>query len=145
MKALLFCLFVFLMGLFQAQANDCKLPESFMGMTILFNISDRYTPHNEMAGMLLQSKFDNLTYDIEVLDTGERFSGKYQYQRIKSKIARFTVAEGTGDSLIQYSKTLVCQTDKMGFVLFKLLQGSTPLTPAHDIGIYVIQSSLKAE
>ena len=144
MKALLFCQFVLLISLCQVQANDCKLPESLSGMTILFNISDSYTPHNTMAGVLLQSKFDKSQYDIEVLDTGERFSGKYKYQRVKPQIARFTVEEGMGGSLTHYSKTLVCQTDRMGFVLFKLLKPKQSV-PAHDIGIYVIQSPLKTE
>ncbi|MCL1123088.1 hypothetical protein [Shewanella surugensis] len=140
MKYLLFVLLIMFASLFKAQAKVCELPESLNGITFLFNISTVYSPSNTMAGMLLESTFSDKTYTIEVLDTGEAFTGSYDYQRFLPKFARFNVREGTGANLALYSKTLVCKTNRMGFVIFSLRQGPEQVTAPHDIGTYVIKS-----
>lgn len=140
MKYLLFMLLIMFSSLFKVQAKACELPESLNGITFLFNISTIYSPSNTMAGMLLESTFSEKTYTIEVLDTGEVFTGSYEYQRFLPKFARFNVKEGIGANLTLYSKTLACKTNRMGFVIFSLKQGPDQATAPHDIGTYVIKS-----
>ncbi|WP_299002646.1 hypothetical protein [uncultured Shewanella sp.] len=120
--------------------SDCTLPKSLNGVTFLFKISESYTPMNVMPGNLLESRFSERHYTTEILNTGEKVRGVYTYQRYHSQFGRFHASEGTGEQLTQYAKTLVCKTDKVGYVIFSQSIGVIKPNVRQDTGTYVITS-----
>ncbi|WP_299002636.1 hypothetical protein [uncultured Shewanella sp.] len=130
-----------MINFFYERALACELPSSLAGKKIIFSISNYYTPNNPMAGTLLLSEFKAKTYQLVVLDTDTSYSGAYSYQKITPNFARFTVIERQNVDMTsyRYSKTLTCQTDRMGFVIFKFIGGVDLDAPHHDIGTYFIQ------
>lgn len=138
--ALKVCLLVGMMLLSlltQCMAQECQLPESLAGKSLLLRIYGLPSPSNPLAGNIIEMHFKEQSFKSKTLKTGKVFKGEYTYYRYEKDLAVLSAGAVKADVGEYFTETFVCQTDISGYYIFSTFQGRVEPEVRQNTGRYI--------
>ncbi|WP_298768466.1 hypothetical protein [uncultured Shewanella sp.] len=124
-------------------ADECQLPKELFGKVMILHIYGIASPTNPLANQVVEIYFDEQSYLLNNLQTGEKFIGKYTYRRFEPDLAELKVEEQKVTNNMNetgyYTNTFVCQTDVTGYYIFSGIESGIQPSIRQNTGRYFFQ------
>ncbi|MCL1123087.1 hypothetical protein [Shewanella surugensis] len=120
-------------------AQECQLPISLVGKSLLLRVYGLPSQSNPYADNIIEMFFKEKSYLSKVLKTGEIIGGEYKYHRYERDLAEISVEEVKEGVRAHYTETFVCQTDISGYYIFSTFQGRVKPEVRQNTGRYIFK------
>ncbi len=131
--AVIFCALPF------AWAEECKIPDTLEGKTLLLRPSEAYSPNNPNAGQLMKLVFgQDRKYKNVYLTTDKSYQGTFEYKKDFEGVAHYIGEENFEGETTKYEIWFFCENNVSGRYVYRQQQGATAPDTRANNGLYSI-------
>jgi hypothetical protein len=132
-----------LAGLASQVSASCDMPDSLVNQTMI-NVADPlYSPSNPNAGNQIRLTLNDGSYELEVLGTPIVSKGEYEYRKHARDLAQLVMRETYQDESVNYTWTLVCESNQRGTFVFSQQNGPIKPDIRQNTGRYTLDAATR--